>query len=142
MARVVLGLAIMGLLFFSVGARAEGLLIIANPKLSVAAPVPLSQIAAIYLLRVTTWPDGSHIVPVNREAGSRIRQEFTARVLQQDNAELAIYWNEMHFQGMMPPLVQESEQAVIAFIRNVPGSIGYISESAPPLDVKVLAYVP
>jgi hypothetical protein len=31
---------------------------------------------------------------------------------------------------------------MIAFIRNVPGSIGYISGSAPRLDVKVIAYVP
>ncbi len=142
MARVLLGFAILALLLFSGAAQAEGLLIITNPNLIVATPVPLSQIAAIYLLRVTNWPDGSHIVPVNREAGSRMREEFTTRVLQQDNAELAIYWNEMHFQGKMPPLVQESEQAMIAFIRNVPGSIGYISGSAPPLDVKVLAYVP
>ena len=142
MARPLLGIAMLALLLFSGAAQAEGLLIIANPNLIVATPVPLSQIAAIYLLRVTSWPDGSHIVPVNREAGSRAREEFTRRVLQEDNAGLAIYWNEMYFQGKMPPLVQESEEAMIAFIRNVPGSIGYINESAPRLDVKVLAYVP
>jgi ABC-type phosphate transport system substrate-binding protein len=142
MASFLLGIAILAGLLLSGTARAEGLLIIANPNLIVATPVRLSQIAAIYLLRVTNWPDGSHIVPVNREAGSRLREEFTSRVLQQENADLAIYWNEMHFQGKMPPLVQESEPALIAFIRNVPGSIGYISGSAPPHDVKVLAYVP
>jgi ABC-type phosphate transport system substrate-binding protein len=148
MARLLLGIAIFAWLVVPGDARAEGLLIIANPNLIVATPVPLSQIAAIYLLRVTSWPDGSHIVPVNREAGSRAREEFTQQVLQEDNAGLAIYWNEMHFQGKMPPVVQESEEAMIAFIRNVPGSIGYINGSAPRpdvaprLDVKVIAYVP
>lgn len=102
----------------------------------------MSEIAAIYLLRVTTWPDGSHIVPVNREAGSRARQEFTDRVLQQDNLKLTTYWNEMHFMGKLPPTVQESQEAVIAFIRNVPGSIGYITGSIAPPEVKVLASVP
>jgi len=128
--------------FFLVGtAKAEGLLIIANPSVNVAT-LSLSQIAAIYLLRITTWPDGSHVVPVNREAASRTREEFTSAVLQQDNPSLAAYWNEMHFMGRQPPAVQESEQAMVAFIQNVPGSIGYISASVAPPNVKILAYVP
>jgi ABC-type phosphate transport system substrate-binding protein len=142
MARFFLGVAIAAGLLFSGSASAEGLLIIANSAVNVAAPLPIGQIAAIYLLRVTTWPDGSHIVPVNREATSRIREEFTSRVLQEDNADLTTYWNEMHFMGKLPPVVQESQEAMIAFIRNVPGSLGYFSGSVAPPDVKVLAYVP
>jgi ABC-type phosphate transport system substrate-binding protein len=142
MIRRLLAAAVAGWLLFGGGARAEGLLIIANPGVAVPVPVPPSEIAAIYLLRLTTWPDGSHIVPVNREATSTLRAKFTARVLQEDNADLATYWNEMHYMGKMPPVVQESRQAMIAFVRNVPGAIGYISGSRPPLDVKVLAYVP
>ena len=142
MTRRLLAMAIAVWLLSAGSARAEGFLIIASSTVHVATPLPLNEIAAIYLLRVTTWPDGSHIVPVNREVTSPIRGEFTSRVLQQNNAALAIYWNEMHFMGKMPPVVQESNQAVIAFIRNVPGAIGYISGSQPPPDVKVLAYVP
>jgi ABC-type phosphate transport system substrate-binding protein len=138
-----LAVAIAAWLLFTGTARAEGLLIIANTAVALPTPVPLSEIAAIYLLRLTTWPDGSHIVPVNREATSALRAEFTSRVLQEDNADLATYWNEMHYMGKMPPVVQESRQAMIAFVRNVPGAIGYISGSRPPPpDVKVLAYVP
>ncbi len=48
----------------------------------------------------------------------------------------------MHFMGKLPPTVQESQEAVIAFIRNVPGSIGYITGSIAPPEVKVLASVP
>jgi ABC-type phosphate transport system substrate-binding protein len=124
-------------------ASAEGLLIIANPSVGIASSLSLNQIAAIYLLRVTTWPDGTPIVPVNREAGSEIRTEFTSAVLRQDDASLATYWNQMHFMGKLPPLVQESEQAMLAFIRKVPGSIGYISATDRfPTGVEVLAHVP
>lgn len=142
MTRTVAAVAMLASVLLPCAARAQGLLIIANPGVAVATPMPLTEIAAIYLLRVTNWPDGSHIVPVNREVGSEARREFTAHVLQQDNAELAVYWNEMHFVGKLPPPVQESQQAMIAFIRNVPGSLGYISGVTPPPDVKVLAYVP
>jgi ABC-type phosphate transport system substrate-binding protein len=127
---------------FTNAVSAEALLIIANPSVNVSTPLSISQIATIYLLRLTIWPDGSPIVPVNREAGSEMRGEFTATVLRQDSASLATYWNEMHFMGKLPPLVQESEQAMLAFIQKVPGSVGYISALTAPIGVKVLARVP
>jgi ABC-type phosphate transport system substrate-binding protein len=123
-------------------ALAEELLIIANPSVGLTAPLTLNQIAAIYLLRTNTWPDGSRIVPVNREAGNETRAKFTSGVLRQDNASLATYWNELHYMGKLPPVVQESEKAMLAFIQKVPGSIGYISTSTAPTNVKVLARVP
>ena len=122
-------------------ARADELLIIANSSVQTPVPLSLRRIAAIYLLRVTTWPDGTHIIPVNREATSPSRLEFNARVLQQDNDDLADYWNEMHYLGKLPPVVQESDEAMLAFVQNVPGAVGYISGSTAPANVKVLAHV-
>lgn len=134
--------ALLILLLLPGAALAEGLLIIANPSVDLTAPLTVRQIAAIYLLRRTVWPDGSHIVPVNREASSLIRAEFTARVLRQDNDSLAVYWNRMHFMGLEPPVVQESDAAMLAFVRKVPGAIGYIDAETPPEGVKVVAHVP
>ena len=122
--------------------RAEPLWIVANPSVGDTAPLTLKDVAAIYLLRVTVWPDGTHIIPVNREVASDIRAEFSTAVLKQDTASLAAYWNEMHFQGKLPPLVQESEPAMLAFVQRVPGAIGYISAATPPIGVKVLGHVP
>jgi ABC-type phosphate transport system substrate-binding protein len=121
---------------------AEPLLIVANPSVGDATSLTLKDVAAIYLLRVTVWPDGTHIIPVNREIASDIRSEFSSAVLNQDMASLAAYWNEMHFQGKLPPLVQESEPAMLAFVQRVPGAIGYISAATPPIGVKVLGHVP
>lgn len=128
-------------LLMSRPAVAEDLLIIANRSVTVAAPLGLGRIAAIYLLRMTTWPDGTHVVPVNREATSRAREIFTSRVLREDNAALAVYWNEMHYRGKLPPVVQESEQAMLAFVQKVPGAIGYIGASTRPAGVRVLGRI-
>lgn len=122
-------------------AHAQGLFIVANPSVDVSAPLTTDAIAAIYLLRITTWPDGTHIVPVNRETTSAARATFTADVLDEDNASLGAYWSEMHFKGKEPPVVQESEPAMLAFVRNVPGAIGYVSDATRPDGVKVLAHV-
>lgn len=141
MSRLSFVLALAVGLLVSGPAAAEGLLIIANPTVNVKAPMSLDRIAAIYLLRVTSWPDGTHIVPVNREATSPARKTFTARVLRQSDARLSAYWNEMHYKGKLPPVVQESEQAMLAFVRKVPGAVGYISDATAPIDVKVLGRV-
>jgi len=123
-------------------AWAGGLYIIANPNMKVSGEVSSRELAAIYLLRLVTWPDGTHLVPVNRELGSEIRKKFTEEVLGVDTRALATYWNQMHFQGKQPPLIQESQRAMIAFVKSVPGAIGYVSSNNPPAGVKVLRYVP
>jgi len=122
-------------------ARAEELLVIANSGVEVSS-LSLEELAAIYLLKVTTWQGGGNIVPVNREASSGARTVFSDAVLRQPPNALNAYWNQMHFKGRVPPLVQESDQAVLAFVQKVPGAIGYVNASHAPQNVKVLARVP
>lgn len=123
-------------------ALAEELLVICNPSVDIPAPLSFRQVAAIYLLRTTTWPDGSRIVPVNREIDSVLRAKFTSAVIGLDGDSLSAYWNGMHFQGKLPPVLQESEPSMLAFVQHVPGAIGYISGTTPPLGVKVVSHVP
>lgn len=120
--------------------HAEELLVIAHPSVAVTN-LSTDEIAAIYLLKTTSWQGGGNIVPVNREAASNTRTVFSDAVLRHPPSALNAYWNQMHFKGKVPPLVQESDQAVLAFVQKVPGSIGYISTSVSPQSVKVLAKV-
>ena len=122
-------------------AWSEELLVIVNPSVEVNR-LSLAEVSSIYLLKALVWPDGTRVVPVNREATSESRARFTAQVLRQDNAELAGYWSEMHFKGHLPPVILESDQAVIAFVQNIPGAIGYVSATVLPANVKVVARVP
>ena len=122
-------------------ARADELLVIGNASIEVTS-LSVSEISSIYLLKTTAWPDGTRIVPVNREATSEARAIFTRQVLRVDTEALAAYWNEMHFKGRLPPLIQESDQAVLAFVQKVPGALGYIRASTPPVNVKVMGRLP
>lgn len=129
------------LLMFWLPASAEELLVIANPGVPVSS-LSTEDLSRIYLLKTTTWQGGGNIVPVNREASHPARVQFSDVVLHQPPNALTAYWNQMHFKGKSPPLIQESDQAVLAFVQNVPGAIGYISASVQPQNVKVLARVP
>lgn len=117
-------------------------MIIANRSVDASVELRLADVASIYLLRLTVWPGGLHIVPVNREATSDARKKFTASVLKQGNASLTAYWNAMHFKGKRPPVIQESERAMLAFVQKVPGAVGYITASTHPTNVLVLGTIP
>jgi len=114
--------------------------IIANPSVPVKA-LTQEELSDIYLLRTHVWDDGMRIIPVNRESGSNPRSLFSVRVLRQQQSALSAYWDKMHYKGMTPPLVQESDQSVLAFVQKVPGAIGYVSASMQLKNVKVLAEI-
>ena len=119
---------------------AADFVIIANPSVS-ATTLTEDELTEIYLLRTNAWDDGMRIIPVNRETGSSARATFSARILRQPQSSLSTYWDKMHYQGLTPPLVQESDRAVLAFVQKVPGAIGYVSTSIELKHVKVLAEI-
>jgi ABC-type phosphate transport system substrate-binding protein len=133
-------LLIVGFLWTSSG-QAGGLMIIVSPLVSDTA-ISIKQLADIYSLKKTFWADASPVVPVNREVSSVERTKFSEAVFNLSPQELAEYWNQLTFQGKLPPLIQTSDQAVLGFVRSVPGAIGYINLEQAPTGVKVLLRLP
>ena len=122
-------------------AKAGGLVVIASPQVPVDT-ISVSDMAAIYTLKKTSWGNNIPMVPVNREANSPVREKFSEAVFNLSPQELAEYWNQLRFKGKLPPLVQTSDQAVLGFVRSVPGAIGYIDASQATTGVKVLMRLP
>jgi len=122
-------------------AQAGGLVVIASPQVA-ADSISMSEIAAIYTLKKTSWGNNIPVVPVNREVSSAVREKFSEAVFNLSPQELAEYWNQLRFKGKVPPLIQTSDQAVLGFVRSVPGAVGYIDASQPPSGVKVLLRLP
>lgn len=133
-------LLIFGILWASPG-QAGGLLVIASPQVPYDT-ISVEKLADIYLLRKTFWPNQTQVVPVNREASSVERKRFSEALFHLSPQELPEYWNRLRFQGKFPPLVQTSDQAVLGFVRNVPGAVGYISADQQATGVKILLRLP
>jgi ABC-type phosphate transport system substrate-binding protein len=118
-----------------------GLLVIASPE----APndtISVQQLADIYTLKKVFWGNNIQVVPVNREALSDEREKFSEAVFELSPQEMGEYWNRLSFQGKLPPIIQTSDQAVLGFVRSVPGAIGYINANQQPTGVKVLLRLP
>ncbi|MEN6587164.1 MAG: hypothetical protein ABFE02_14085 [Sulfuricella sp.] len=122
-------------------AGAEGLLVIASPNVPVDS-ISREELAAIYLAQKMAWPGGLPVVPVNREAASPVREHFSEVVFERSPRELADYWNRLRFQGKLPPLVQTSDQAMLGFVRSVPGAVGYVEAGQATAGVKILKKLP
>ena len=133
-------LLIIGMLSASPG-HAGGLLIIASPQVS-ESTITVEQLADIFTLKKIFWANNIQVVPVNREASSEEREKFSGEVFNLSPQQLGEYWNRLRFQGKLPPLIQTSDQAVLSFVRSVPGAIGYINANQKPSGVKILLQIP
>lgn len=102
-----------------------------------------AQLSAIFMRRTRSWPDGTEIRPVEPSARSRVRERFSHAVHGKSVAYVTRYWHRVIFAGRgVPPLEVAGDAAVLDFVKNNRGAIGYIEGNAPPGDVKVLAVRP
>lgn len=133
-------LPIFGILWTSLGQAGELLIITSNQVPDVH--ISVEQLADVYMLKKNFWTDHTLVVPVNREVSSPEREKFSEAVFNLSPQELAEYWNRLRFQGKFPPLIQTSDEAVLGFVRSIPGAIGYIKANHAPTDVKILLRLP
>jgi ABC-type phosphate transport system substrate-binding protein len=99
-----------------------------------------SQVSALFLKRVTAWENGGGDVhPVEPPEGP-VREKFCLEVIGKSYAAIKVYWTRLTFAGRdTPPASKASDEEVVAFVRNTPGSIGYVSEAASTAGVNVIA---
>lgn len=117
-------------------AEAEELAVIVNREREVS--LSLDQLAQIYLKQRRHWPGGEGIVPVNREAESPERQEFTRGLFRETPQQLLVYWNRQYFLGVLPPATLASDRAVLDFVAREKRAIGYVRASAVNDTVRVV----
>ena len=94
----------------------------------------------IFLKQVATWPNGQAVVPVDQAEGTTVREGFSTEVLGRSVTAVKSYWQRQIFTGAaVPPVEKESDAAVISFVRNNNGAVGYVGAAAQlPATVKVL----
>jgi ABC-type phosphate transport system substrate-binding protein len=101
----------------------------------------IGDLALIFRRKQLFWKDGTRINPVNLPANDRLRQVFSRSVLGASPEDLEKYWNDMYFHGVSPPFVLASEEAVLRFVAQTPGAIGYVSYCNVDARARVLLVV-
>ncbi len=105
-------------------------------------PVKLSceEVKLIYLKEIRVI-NGITLIPVNLPANNPVRTYFRKYILNMDEEELSIYWNEMYYEGITPPIVLKSQEAVRRFIKKVKGAIGYLTKKYIDKSMKIICSI-
>jgi ABC-type phosphate transport system substrate-binding protein len=99
------------------------------------------DVARIFLKKQRFWDNGAAIIPLNREAGSALRESFSRRVFGFSSAGLAGYWNEQYFLGTFPPATLASSEAMKNYVASEPNAIGYVEASAADGSVRIVLQI-
>jgi len=130
------------MIFLSLILAAELLLgsdvkIIVNSGNSVSA-LTKAEVSQYFLKKKKKWGAGK-VKPVDQKDSSSVRKAFSKEYLGKKVSAIKKYWMEKMFAGRdNPPKIKVSDSAVISYIKDNEGAIGYVAASADTTGVKVI----
>ncbi|MDP3087872.1 MAG: hypothetical protein Q8M99_06795 [Methylotenera sp.] len=100
-----------------------------------------NQLNLIYWRKQLYWPKGLRIKPVNLSAEHPLRIQFSEIVLGSVPKTQIDYWNGQYFNGVLPPYSVNSEEAVLRYVTQTKGAVGYLDACNTDARVKAILWV-
>ena len=98
-----------------------------------------SKLSYLFLRKVSRWPWGAEVAPVDLAADGPIRREFVQQALRMSEEQLAEYWiDQRATRGVSPPVEVRDAAAAKRWVAARPGGIAYIPSSALDGTVKAI----
>ena len=101
----------------------------------------LEDVSLIYWRKKLYWADGKRIQPINLPTDYPLRRQLSQQVLGSLPETQAEYWNGLYFHGTSPPHVVASQEAMLRFVAETPGAIGYVDACKADNRVKVALWI-
>jgi len=111
-------------------AAERSFVVIVHPDGVPTAITPLT-LRRIYLGRITRWPGGKVVVPVNGPPSSSLRRAVGRWLFPEGLDAVRDHWQRAYYQGRFPPRALASYRAVALFVARVAGSVGYVPAALP-----------
>jgi hypothetical protein len=105
-------------------------------------PLEVETLRDLFLRRRTLLDDGARAVPINLPVGESVRERFSTLVLGRRPAELSAYWDRLYYEGIRPPIVLPSAEAVRRYLQVEEHAIGYLDPRDVDQSVRVIAVFP
>lgn len=91
-----------------------------------------------FLKKQSEW-HGHTVRPIDLSTRHPERERFTRDVIRKSWSQLRAYWNQQVFSGKaVPPPEADSPAAVVAYVLENPGAVGYIPADADTGKAKVI----
>jgi hypothetical protein len=131
--------ALMQLPFPAVAAE-EPIAVIVPHAFNEREPGP-QELALIFKRKKLAWDDGTRIQAVNLPSDHPARRMFSQRILRSTPEAQTQYWNAMYFQGVFPPHVVASPEAMLRYVADTVGAIGYVPGCRLDARVKAVLWI-
>jgi ABC-type phosphate transport system substrate-binding protein len=116
------------------------IVVASNQKVDVLKLAP-NDLSLIYWRKQLYWPKGQRIKPVNLSTEHPLRLQFSQTILGGLPKTQIDYWNGQYFNGVLPPYSVNSEEAVLRYVAQTDGAIGYINACSVDVRVKTLFWI-
>lgn len=113
--------------------------VVANDQATKMLSLP--ELKLIYWRKKNYWANGKRMHPVNLPTDNPLRMQFSKKILGSLPSTQIDYWNGLYFHGKSPPHVVNSEEAVIRFVTETSGAVGYIEACNLDTRVQAIAWV-
>jgi ABC-type phosphate transport system substrate-binding protein len=100
-----------------------------------------NDLSLIYWRKQLYWPKGQRIKPVNLSSEHELRLQFSQKILGSAPKSQIDYWNGQYFNGVLPPHTVNSEEAVLRYVTQTNGAIGYVNACQVDERVKALYWI-
>jgi hypothetical protein len=124
------------------GKHDEAFVVIVHPSNRFDA-LSRSKLTFLFLRKVSRWPWGAEVFPIDVAANRSMRREFTEQVLRTTEEKLAEYWiDQRATRGVSPPMQVPGGTAAKSLVAGRPGAIAYITASELDGTVKAIRVDP
>jgi ABC-type phosphate transport system substrate-binding protein len=116
------------------------IVVTSNQKMDALKLEP-NELSLIYWRKQLYWPNGQRIKPVNLSTEHELRLQFSQKILGSAPKSQIDYWNGQYFNGVLPPYSVNSEEAVLRYVSQTDGAIGYVNACAVDNRVKTVFWI-
>jgi ABC-type phosphate transport system substrate-binding protein len=119
----------------------DGLAVITGPTRPAIA-FSHANLQDIFLKRIQVDDNGNPLVALNLPPDEPLREAFSQAVLGRRPGAMQRYWTEQYFHGISPPFVVHSPEAMLRFVAETPGAIGYVALCQVDKRVQLVTRLP
>jgi hypothetical protein len=111
------------------------------PRHMTITSITSGELSLIFWRKKLYWADGKRMHPLNLPTDNPLRRQFSQRILGSLPETQTDYWNDQYYHGNSPPHVVISQEAMLRYVSESPGGIGYVHACKVDSRVKVLLWI-
>ncbi len=134
-------LAYLSLTMASASEDSRPIAVIVSAQPSLAPAVHVDDLSLIFWRKKLFAMHGQPLRPVNLSSEHPLRVRFSQQILRSSPKSQVSYWNGLYFHGVQPPFTVQSEEAMIRYVAETDGAIGYIDACHVDDRIKALFWL-